>query len=136
MAFLVLTAAVVTVGGNDLSAYCAKAELGVEVEDKDVTTFTSLGWKVRLGGLKDGSLSLLWKNDLADNALDEILWNLLGTVPTFSAKATSAATGASNPLYSGSLLVNSLKPIAGEVGAVNEFDVGWPTSGAISRAVA
>lgn len=136
MTFMVLTTTIVTVGGNDLSTYCAKAELGMEVEDKDVTTFGSLGWKTRIGGLKDGSLALAWKNDLADNALDEILFNLFGTVPTFAVRASSAAVSASNPSYAGNLLVKSLKPIAGSVGDVNEFDVDWPTSGAIVRNVA
>jgi hypothetical protein len=134
MTFMVLTAALVTVSGNDLSTYCAKSELGMEVEEKDVTTFGSLGWKTRLGGLKDGSLSLAWKNDLADNALDEILWGLFGTVVTFSARAINSAVSASNPTYSGSLLVKSHKPINGAIGDVNEFDVDWPTSGVISRA--
>jgi hypothetical protein len=136
MTFMVLTATLVTVSGSDLSAYCAKAELGVEVEDKDVTTFTSLGWKTRLGGLKDGSLALAWKNDQADNALDEILWGIFGSVVTFACRAASSAVSASNPTYSGNLLVKEFKPIAGAVGDVNEFDVTWPTSGAISRAVA
>jgi hypothetical protein len=136
MTFMVLTATLVTVNANDLSTYCAKAELGMEVEDKDVTTFGSLGWKTRLGGLKDGSLSLAWKNDLADNLLDEILWNLFGTVTTFTCRASNAAVSTSNPTYSGSLLVKSHKPIAGAVGDVNEFDVDWPTSGAIARATA
>lgn len=134
MTFMVLTAEFVSIGGNDLSTYCAKAELGLEVEDKDVTTFGSLGWKTRLGGLKDGSLAIMWKNDMADNALDEILWGLFGTVAAFAVRASSAAVGASNPSYSGNLLVKSHKPIAGEVGSVNEFDVDWPTSGVVSRA--
>ncbi|MDX8050403.1 hypothetical protein SK571_13510 [Lentzea sp. BCCO 10_0798] len=136
MTFMVLTATLVTVSGNDLSTYCAKAELGMEVEEKDVTTFGSLGWKTRLGGLKDGALALAWKNDLADNALDEILWDIFGNVVTFAVRAASTAVSASNPTYSGNLLVSSHKPIAGEVGGVNEFDVDWKTSGAISRAVA
>lgn len=136
MTFMVLTAALVTVSGNDLSTYCAKAELGMEVEEKEVTTFGSLGWKTRLGGLKDGALSLKWINDLADNALDEILWGIFGNVVTFSCRAVNSAVSVNNPTYSGSLLVSSHKPIAAEVGGVNEFDVDWKTSGVVSRATA
>lgn len=136
MTFMVLTTTVVTINGGDLSLYVAKAELGMEVEEKDITTFGSLGWKTVTGGLKSGGLSLAFKNDLADNALDEILWGLWGTVTTFATRAASSAVSASNPSYSGSLLVKSFKPIAGSVGDVNEFDVDWPTSGAIARAVA
>jgi hypothetical protein len=51
---MVLLAEFVSIGGNDLSTYANKAEVTVEVEEKDVTTYGSLGWKEVLGGLKSG----------------------------------------------------------------------------------
>lgn len=133
---MVLTAAYLAIPvGTDLSAYTSKVELSAEVEDKDVTTFTSLGWKTLLGGLKSGQLAITWKNDITDNALDEILWNTLGlgSVQTFEVRATQSSATSSNPKYTGSLLVKQLMPITGSVGDVNEQSVTYPTSGAITR---
>lgn len=133
---MVLTAAYLAIPvGTDLSAYTSKVELTAEVEEKDVTTFTSLGWKTLLGGLKSGSLSLTWKNDITDNALDEILWNTLtlGAVTTFEVRSVNTSATSSNPKYTGQVLIKTLMPIAGSVGDVNEQSVTFPTSGAISR---
>lgn len=136
MAKMVLTAASVTINSVDYSDRCSKAQLAVEVEEKDVTTFASLGWTEVLGGLKSGTLSLTFKNDIADNDIDEEMWALLGTVSTFEVKLTQAAVGTSNPKYSGSVLVKSWSPLNGSVGDVAEVEVQYPTSGVVTRAVA
>lgn len=133
---MVLTAAFVSLNNVDRSGDCSKVELGVEVEEKDVTTFLAAGWKVVTGGLKSGSLALTFKNDLAVGALDESMWSLFGTVVPFKVRATNAAVGTSNPEYSGSVLVKSWSPVAGAPGDVNELSVTYPTSGAVARATA
>ncbi len=134
MAKRVLTAAYVAIAGTDYSDHVSKAELSVEVEEKDVTTFASSGWTEVLGGLKSASLSVMFKNDIADNNIDESIWALLGTVTTFEVRLSNAAVSASNPKYTGSVLVSQWTPIAGNVGDVAEVDVQWPTSGAVARA--
>lgn len=134
MPLMVLSTAVLTVNANNLAQWCSKTEITAEVEEKDVTVFTSLGWKEVLGGLKSGNIAATLKNDLAASALDAIMWPLFGTVVPWTAKATSAAVGTSNPLYSGSLLVKNWTPITGSPGDVNEASYTWPTSGAITRA--
>lgn len=136
MAKMVLTSTYVGVGGNDLSAYASKAELSVEVDEQDVTTFASLGWKESLGGLKSGTLAISFKQDVAAAALDSILWPLLGTVAAFEVRSTSSLVGASNPKWTGSVLINGLAPVSGSVGDVAAFDVSWPTSGVVTRATA
>jgi len=132
---MVLTAAYLALGGTDLSAYTSKVEITAEVEEKDVTTFASLGWKALLGGLKSGSVSVMWKNDITDNLLDEILWNTLGlgSVSTFEVRAINTTATSSNPKYTGSCLIKALTPISGSVGDVNEQSQTFPTSGAITR---
>lgn len=133
---MVLKAAYVALNGVDESGNCSKIELTAEVEDKDVTTYGSQGWKEVLGGLAEGGLAVQFKNDVAASQIDGRLWALFGQVTTFEVRASNAAVGASNPKYTGSVLVKELKPIAGSVGDVNEFDVTWPTSGAVTRATA
>lgn len=133
---MVLTAAFVSLNTVDRSGDCSKVELSMEVEEKDVTVFASLGWKAVTGGLKSGSLALSLKNDLAAGALDESMWTLFGTVVPFKVRAVNTVASPSNPEYSGSVLVKSWSPVAGSPGDVNELSVTYPTSGAIARATA
>lgn len=135
MSMMVLTAAYVSITGpGTLHDRCSKAELTVDVEEKDTTTFASLGWKEVLGGIKSGSLALTLKQDIIDDGLDEDFWAILGTIATFEVRLTQAAVGVSNPKYTGSILVKEWKPLSGQVGDLAEVDVTFPTSGAITRA--
>ena len=134
MAFMVLTAEYVSLAGNDLSAYCRKAELSAEAEEKEVTTYASLGWKELLGGLKSGELGLEFLQDIAAGEIDSIMWPLLGTVVAFEVRLSSAAVGASNPKWTGNVLIKGWNPIEGSVGDEASVSVSYPTSGAITRA--
>lgn len=131
---MVLTAAYLSLNAGDLSSYTFKVELNVEVEDKDVTTFASLGWKEVRGGLKSAGLAISWKNDITAAALDSILWPLLGTNVAFEVRGINTAVSTSNPKYTGTVLIKTLSPIAGTVGDVNEQSVTYPTSGVVTRA--
>lgn len=133
MAKMALLASMLMVNGVDVSDHTSKIELTLEVEEKDVTTFASLGWKESLGGLKSGSLAVTFKQDIAASALDSQIWALFGTVTTFEVRLTNAARGTSNPAYTGNVLVRQWTPISGSVGDVAEASVTWPTSAAVQR---
>ncbi len=132
---MVLTAEQIVIGTNNLSQYVKKAELGIEVEDKEVTNYASAGWKERIGGLKDGSLDIDFIQDFSAAGLDAIMWAKLGTVTTFAVRATDAATSTStsNPGYTGNLLVKEWSPLQGSVGDEATVGVSYPTSGAVTR---
>lgn len=134
MPSMVLLAEYVEINGTDLSDYTKKAELTTKVEEKDVTTYGSNGWKEVLGGIKSGELALEFLQDVSASALDSIMWPLLGTVVTFEVRADSAAVGTSNPSYTGSVLINGWNPIQGSVGDEAKTSVSYPTSGAVARA--
>lgn len=134
MPLMVLKAAVLSIDGNDVTDNCSKMEVTAEVEEKDVTTFASEGWKAVLGGIASGSVATTLKNDLAVGALDSIMWDLFGQVVTWAARASTAAVGTSNPQYSGNMLVKAWTPISGSPGDVNESNYTYPTSGPVSRA--
>lgn len=134
MAKMVLLAQFLSINGNTLNEYTKKAELTVEVEDKDITNYASLGWKELLGGLKSAELSVEFLQDFAATKLDSIMWPLLGTVVPFIVRADQAAVSTSNPNYSGSILINGWNPIEGSVGDEATVSVGFPTSGAVTRA--
>ncbi|MFD3777357.1 hypothetical protein [Streptomyces sp. NPDC058612] len=131
---MVLLAQYLSLNGTNLSDDTRKAELTFEVEDKDVTTYGSLGWKVLLGGLKSGELSVEFLNDFAATKLDSIMWPLLGTVVAFEVRADAGAVSTSNPKYTGSVLINGWNPIEGSIGDEASVSVGYPTSGAVTRA--
>lgn len=135
---MVLLASVVSIAGNDLTDRCHKIELAVEVEEKDVTTYASLGWKESLGGLASGNLGLGFKQDVATTEIDSIMWPLFltRTPQTFAIRADDAAVSSSNPQWSGSVLIKEWKPLMGGVGDVAELDVSYPTSGEVVRATA
>jgi hypothetical protein len=134
MAKMVLTASYLSVAANVLSTYATKIELSVEVEEKDVTTYGSAGWKEVLGGIKSGTLALEFKQDAAASALDSIMWPLLGTVVAFEVRLDQAAVGVSNPKYTGSILIKEWNPLQGSVGDDATVGVSFPTSGAVTRA--
>lgn len=136
MAKMVLTSEYLSISANDLSTYLRKAELVVEVEEKEVTNMGSLGWKEYLGGLKAGTLSIEFLQDYAAGLLDAIMWPLLGTVVAFEVRPTSAAVSTSNPKWTGNLLVKSWQPVGGGVGDEANLSLTYPTSGAVTRATA
>jgi hypothetical protein len=133
MTKMVLTSEFLSINSNDLSTYLNKCEVVVEVDEKEVTTYGSGGWKEYLGGLKAGTLAVEFKQDYADNALDEIMWALLGTVVPFEVRPTSANAGTSNPSYEGDVLISKWSPIEGSIGDEATASATWPTSGAVTR---
>ncbi|MEU8209784.1 phage tail tube protein [Micromonospora sp. NPDC049044] len=138
MAKQVITAAYLALGGTDLSSYTNSIELSVEADEKDVTTFTSGGWKENIPGLRSGTLAIEFKQDVAASALDSIMWaNFIGgSAVTFEVRVSNAVVGTSNPKYTGNVLVKEWTPIGGGVGDVAEVKVSFPTSGAVTRATA
>jgi hypothetical protein len=131
---MVLLAEYLSINANVLNEFTKKAELSVEVEEKDVTTYTSLGWKEVIGGLKSAELGCEFLQDFATTKLDAIMWPLLGTVVPFEVRADQAAVGVSNPKYTGSILINGWNPLTGSVGDEATVSLGFPTSGAVTRA--
>lgn len=134
MPTMVLTAEFVSLAGNDLSTYTRKAELSVEVEEKDVTTYSSLGWKVLIGGLKSGTLAVEFVDDYAATKLDSILWPLFGTVVAFEVRPDQGVVGTSNPKWTGNVLIKEIAAISGSVGDEASKGMSFPTSGAVTRA--
>jgi len=133
LAKFVLNDASVTINSVDLSDHISSVTLDITA-DEVISTSMGDDFNTRLGGLKDGSLALEFQNDFAASEVDATLWPLLGTVVTFEVKPTSSAVSATNPKYSGSVLVNNVQPLANGVGELSTMSVTFPTSGTISRA--
>lgn len=136
MAVYAFTNGYVALNSSDLSAYCKSITLNVDVDDLDSTAFNSGGYHSHIGGLKQGTLSLKFNQDVAAAALDSIMWALIGTVVTFEVRAVNSAVSTSNPKYTGSVLISKWNPFTGDVGSLAEVSVDFPTSGTVSRATA
>lgn len=136
MAVLAFTNGSVVLNGTDLSDHVKSVELMVDAEELETTAFSSTGFKSHIGGLKGGSLSITFNQDFAASSVDATLWPLLGTVVTFAVKPVNSATSATNPAYSGSVLVSNYTPLANGVGELAEVEVQFPTTGVVTRAVA
>lgn len=134
MAAFPLLDARLTVATVNMSSFLTSATLNVEVEELESTAMGNL-WRTRLGGLKDFSFDMEFNDDKAAAAVDVTFWPLLGTVVPFTIRATTAAIGATNPEYTGSLLVSQLTPIDGSVGDLAKNSLTWPGSGALVRGI-
>lgn len=133
MATFVLTDAVVTVNSVDLSDWCSSVTLSLEVDEQEDTAFGD-SYRSRLGGLKDWSIDLDLFADFASSAIDQTIWSLVGTSTAVTVKATSGSTSATNPIFSGNVLVTEYSPIDGGVGDVATTSVSWPGNGTLTRA--
>jgi len=129
-----MTDCYVALNGTDRSQHIKSVTLNVEVNELDSTDFADAGWTVPIAGLKSGSLALTFNQDVAASQIDAVMWPLFGTTVIFEVRATNASVGASNPKYTGSVLVNAWNPLDGSVGDLAEVSVTYPASGAITRA--
>ncbi|QFZ75100.1 hypothetical protein GFH48_19125 [Streptomyces fagopyri] len=132
---MVLLAQYLSINANVLNTFTKKAEISVEVEDKDVTNYASLGWKEVIGGLKSGELACEFLQDFAASQLDSIMWPLLGTVVPFEVRGDQGAASATNPKYTGNILIKGWNPLEGSVGDEATVGLTFPTSGAVTRAI-
>lgn len=133
MATFVLKDADVTVNAVNLSDWCTSVTVKIEVDDQEDTAMGD-DYRSRVGGLKDWSIDLDFNADFAANAVDQTLFSLLGTSIAVTVKPTSGTTSATNPQYSGNVLVTEYSPVDGGVGDLATTSVSWPGNGALSRA--
>lgn len=135
MAKKVLLDCLITINAVDYTAQVSKVEVDDKIEDKEVTNYGSNSAKEYIGGLESGSIKVTFKNDYAAAAVDTNMWALRRQVVAWTVRAGSGAKSASNPEYSGNLLVNGWTPISGTVGDVAEVSVDFPLSGPMARAI-
>lgn len=136
MAAFAMTDCYVALNGTDRSSYIKAVTLNVDVAELDATDFADAAWTVPIAGMKSGSLALTFNQDVANSAIDSVLWGLLATTVTFEVRATNSAVSTSNPKYTGSVLINGWAPLSGSVGDLAEVSVTFPLSGAVTRATA
>lgn len=115
MAQLVLKDADITVNGVVLSNRANSVELNYEVESVEVTAFG--GNRSFIGGLQNNTITIEFMQDFAAANVEATVFPLVGTQTSVTVRASSAATSATNPLYtvSGTFL-SSHTPVSAAVG--------------------
>lgn len=132
MAAFALTGMYVEINSSaSLNTWVKKATLTLDVADLDSTTMGD-DWKESTAGVKSGSLSLEFVDDAAVSSVDNLLWNVFGTVVQFKIRPDDVAVGTSNPSYFGSVLINK-HVLGGAHGELAMKSIDFPTSGAITR---
>jgi len=135
MARIVLTNAVVKINSVDLSDHVASVELAQEVEEVETTAFGDTA-RTRTGGLANNSLSLDFHQDFASASVDDTLNGLVGGTASFEILPNGTAVGATNPRYTGTVLLTEWTPVSGAIGELATASITWPISGAVTRATA
>ena len=137
MARIVLTDAYVSINSTDLSDHINSVEIAQSFDSVETTAFGDSG-RTRTGGLEDSSVTLSFHQDFAAASVDATIAPLVGGTASFEIRAvgTATAVSATNPKYTGTVLVTEWNPISGGVGELSTADVTWPVSGQVTRGTA
>lgn len=133
MAVLVLTDAVITVNTVALSDRANSVSLNYEIDSIESTAFGSTGHKF-VGGLQNNSLDIDFQQDFAAANVEATVYPLVGTTTTVTLKATSAATSATNPIYTlTGCFLSAHTPVAASVGEMAMTSLSF-TGGVLTKA--
>jgi hypothetical protein len=122
---------VLTVNAVDLSNLVSAVTINRSFDELEVTAMGDSGHKF-VKGLEASSITIDFFNDEATSKTLQTLQTVWGTSTTVTVKQTSAATTATNPLYTMSCLVNNTTPINGAVGDISTQSVTWTVNGTIA----
>ena len=137
MARIVLTDAYVKINNTDLSDHINSVEIAQSFDSVETTAFGDSG-RTRTGGLEDSSITLSFHQDFASSSVDQTISPLVGGTAAFEIRAvgTATAVSATNPKWTGTVLVTEWNPLSGAVGELSTADVTWPVSGQVARGTA
>jgi len=131
MAVFLNNGVVVTVNAVDLSSYVSSVTLNRQFDELEVTAMGDSGHKF-VKGLEASSVTIDFFNDTAASKVLATLQAGWGSSTTVTLKQTSAATSATNPLYTMSCLVNGTTDINGAVGDLGTQSVTWTVNGTVA----
>jgi hypothetical protein len=131
MAVFMSNGVVLTVNAVDLSNHVTSCTINRSFDELEVTAMGDSGHKF-VKGLEASSITIDFLNDTATSNVLQTLQAAWGTNVTVTAKQTSAATSATNPLYTMTCLVNNTTDINGAVGDLSTQSLTLNVSGTIA----
>ena len=132
---IVVTNAVVTIGGVDLSSHITKVTLSTSVNELETTTFGNTA-KRRVAGLKDSTVAIDFNQDFAAAAVEATLYPLVGSTTAVVVKPNGTAASSTNPSYTFNALITEWMPLDAQVGELATASVTFPVDGTITKATA
>lgn len=126
-------------GPGDISAYLQQLNVThsqAEVEASGMTTSGAQPFRERLVGLQDYAMSVVIKDDLADNGIDEDFFALWGTTFAVAWRYHNTDISDTNPEYQTTMTL-TMEAVGGNVGdlAKRSFNM-VIASGVVTRDVA
>ena len=131
MAVFMSNGVVLTVNAVDLSNHVTAVTINRSFDELEVTAMGDTGHKF-VKGLEASSITIDFLNDTASANVLQTLQATWGTNVTVTAKQTSAATSATNPLYTMTCLINNTTDINGAVGDLSTQSLTLNVSGTIA----
>lgn len=131
MAVFLNNGVVLTVNSVDLSDHVTAITINRTFDELEVTAMGDSGHKF-VKGLEASSITIDFLNDDASAKTLQTLNSLWGTNTVVTVKQTSAATSATNPLYTMTCLVNNTTPVNGATSDLSTQSVTWNVSGTIA----
>jgi hypothetical protein len=124
---------VLTVNAVDLSSLVSSCTINRSFDELETTSMGQSGHTF-VKGLEASSITIDFFNDEASSKTLQTLnsSSVWGNNVTVTVKQSSAATSATNPLYTMTCLVNNTTPINGAVGDLSMQSVTWNVSGTIA----
>ena len=135
MAKFVATDVKTTINGIDFSDHIAAVTIDISSDEIETTAFGTGGWRSRVGGLKDGSITLDFHQDFGtattggDKPVDQTIWNNFGSLATVVVLPTSGSASPTNPSFTGIYLISQTQPVASTVGDLLTMSLTWPAAG-------
>jgi hypothetical protein len=133
MAVFLNNGVVLTVNAVDLSDHVTAVTINRTFDELEVTAMGDSGHKF-VKGLEASSVTIDFLNDTASSEVLQTLQAVWGTSTTITMKQTSAATSATNPLYTMTCLINGTTDINGSVADLSMQSVTFNVNGTIAIA--
>ena len=129
------TNAALKINAVDLSNRVESVSLDLGKDDIDLTAMGD-GGHTHVGGLENSKLNVnFWQAFAAASEVDATLYPIFtaGTAVAFQLTANGTTISATNPMYSGQIVMTDYQPIAGKVGDGLQAPVTMSVSGTVTR---
>ena len=120
-----------TINSVDLSDHVTAVTINRSFDELEVTSMGDSGHKF-VKGLEASSITIDLLNDTASAETLQTLQAVWGTNTTVTVKQTSAATSATNPLYTMTCLINNTTDVNGSVSDIAMQSLTFNVSGTIA----
>jgi len=130
---------VLNVGSTNYDLSDHVDQVGIDYK-KETPETTAMGnsHRTRISGLKDWTVQLALHQDFAAGSVDAAMYAafMATTNPTITIKPVNVAVSATNPSFSGSVIVPTYTPLSGSIGDVSKMSVTLEGSGIMTKASA